>query len=147
MSGETLALAYLSLAKGITYLSFFGLVGAVAVTLAVVPACRRRDTIPSHLVPLIDQRIRGVALVSAVGLACAAGARLYAQTYSVFGLDEPVTIELMWLVATETRWGSQWFPQLQATGFAVAANNRSIPRMGVGNHAAANPGRESPAVL
>ena len=121
MSGETLALAYLSLAKGITYLSFFGLVGAVAVKLAVVPACRRRDTIHSHLVALIDQRIRGAALVSAVGLACAAVARLFAQTYSVFGLDEPVTIELMRLVAMETRWGSQWFPQLQATGFAVAA--------------------------
>ena len=121
MSGETLALAYLSLAKGVTYLGFFGLVGAVAVRLVVLPACYRRGTIAFPLSPCVDQRIRGIAFVSAVLLACAAVARVYAQTYAVFGLDEPVTIELIQLVALETRWGSQWRPQLLATLFAIAA--------------------------
>ena len=121
MSGETLALAYLSLAKGITYLGFFGLVGAVAVQLVAVPACRRTGAIAPPVSPLVDQRIQRVAVVSVVLLACAAVARVYAQTYSVFGLDEPVTLELMQLVALETRWGTQWLPQLEATLFVIAA--------------------------
>lgn len=121
MSGEALALAYLSLAKGITYLGFFGLVGAVAVQLVVVPVARDRGTIAPHLLPLIARRLRQVAVTSVVVLVCAAIARVYAQTYSVFGLDEPVTFELIQLVALETRWGEQWLPQLEATLFVVAA--------------------------
>ena len=121
MSGETMALAYLSLAKGITYLGFFGLVGAVAVRLIVVPICCRRGTIVCPLSRFVDQRLRSVALVAAALLTCAAAARVFAQTYAVFGLDEPVTIELMRLVALETRWGSQWQFQLLATLCAIAA--------------------------
>ena len=120
MSGETLALAYLSVAKGITYLGFFGLVGAVVVRLVVVPTCCRRGTITPDLFVAVDPQIRRLAFVSAVLLACAAAARLYAQTYAVFGLDEPVTIELMKLVAIETRWGARWLPQVLATLFAFA---------------------------
>ncbi len=119
MSGETLALAYLSLAKGVTYLGFFGLVGATTVRLVIVPICCRRGTIASELYPVTDRQIRRFAFGSAVLLVCAAVARLYAQTYAVFGIDEPVTIQLMQLVALETRWGAQWFPQLQATLFAL----------------------------
>ena len=121
MSGETLALAYLSLAKGVTYLGFFGLVGVVAVRLVVVPVCCRRGAVAPALFPVADRQIRRLALGSAALLACAAIARLYAQTYSVFGLDEPVTVELMRRVALETRWGTQWVPQLRATLFAVAS--------------------------
>ena len=120
MSGETLALAYLSLAKGVTYLGFFGLVGAVAVRQFVVPVCCRRGTIAPELLPATNRQIRRLAIGSAVLLTCATGARLYAQTYAVFGLDEPITLELMKLVALETRWGTQWFPQLWATLFAIA---------------------------
>ena len=132
MSGETLALAYLSLAKGVTYLGFFGLVGAVAVRLVIVPVCRRGGAIAPALFPVVDRQIRRLALGSAVLLTCAAIARLYAQTYAVFGLDEPVTIELMWRIALETRWGTQWVPQLRATLFAVAAVVLTMIRPGAG---------------
>ena len=132
MSGETLALASLSLAKGVTYLGFFGLVGAVAVRLVVVPVCCRRGTIGPEVFPAVDRQLCRLALGSAVLLACAAAARLYAQTYSVFGLDERVTIDLMQLVALETRWGTQWFPQLRATLFAIGAVVLLRVRPGVG---------------
>jgi len=132
MSGETLALAYLSLAKGITYLGFFGLVGAVVVRLVVVPICCRRGTIAPALFVAVDRQLRRLAFVSAVLLSCAAAARLYAQTYAVFGLDERVTIELMRLVAIETRWGTRWLPQLWATFFALVAVVWSLVRPGTG---------------
>lgn len=119
MSGETLALAYLSLAKWFTYIGFFGLIGAVAVRLVVVPGSCRRGMIVSELVPTIDRQIYRIALFSAVLLLCAVTARLYAQTYAVFGLDEPITLALLKLVALETRWGAQWFPQLWAVFFAI----------------------------
>ena len=132
MSGEALALAYLSLAKGITYLGFFGLVGTVAVRFVVVPVARDRGTVAPHLLPLIAHRLGQVAVASAIILVSAAVARVFAQTYSVFGLDEPVTLELMQLVALETRWGEQWLPQLVATLCVVAAvaAMRPWPRVG-----------------
>ena len=115
MAGEALAFVYLSAAKGITYLGFLGLVGAVGTHFIVLPLCRRRSPIDLQTTLLISAHVRRAALISAALLICAAGGRVYAQTYSVFGLDEPVTIELMRLVAFETRWGAQWMPQLVAS--------------------------------
>jgi len=49
----------------------------------------------------------------------ATAARLYAQTYASFGLDEAVTGELLRLVAEETRWGGRWM--WQGAAVVVAA--------------------------
>lgn len=47
--------------------------------------------------------------------------RLYAQTYSLFGVEEPVTFEAIRLVVLETRWGTGWMAQiaLAAAGFGL----------------------------
>jgi putative copper export protein len=132
MSGEALVLAYLALAKGLTYLGFFGLVGAVAVRFVVVPVCCRKRAITPALFPVAEREICRLAFGSAALLTCAAVARLYAQTYAVFGLDESVTVELMRSVALETRWGAQWVPQFLATLFADVAVVLIVVRRGAG---------------
>ena len=119
MSGETLALVYLSAAKGITYLAFLGMTGSVGARLVVLPLCRHRD-LDAQTDLLVQVQTRRVVLVSAAVLIVAAGLRLYAQTYSVFGLDERVTFQLMTVVALETRWGTQWVPQFAVSILAAA---------------------------
>ncbi len=114
MDGESFALLLLAGAKWVTYLGLMGLTGAVAVSRLLAPA--------SGVVELrggaVDRRLCLVAAASAVVLALGAAARLYAQTWSVFGLDEPVTLELVRLIGIRSRWGGGWQPQ---AGVAVLA--------------------------
>jgi len=133
MSGETLALVYLSAAKGIAYLGLLGMIGALGARSIVLPLCRRRGALTSQVDLSVSGQIRGTALVSAALLTCAAGARLYAQTYSVFGLDERVTLELIQVVALETRWGGQWMPQFIASILVVVSlvASRFLPGPGL----------------
>lgn len=132
MVGETLAVVLLSAAKLITYWAFFGLVGGLAVQLIIVPLCQRNDTYPRQLLHSVGRRMRFVTVYSAALLVCAAVARLYAQTYSVFGVDESVTLELLRLVALETRWGTQWTPQFQATLVVAVAALLLTARLKIG---------------
>ena len=114
MDGESFALLLLAGAKWVTYLGLMGLTGAVAVGRLLAPSTgvvERRGGV-------VDRRIRLVAAASAVVLVLGAAARLYAQTWSVFGLDEPVTLELVRLVGVESRWANGWQPQ---AGVAVLA--------------------------
>jgi putative copper export protein len=132
MSGETLALVYLSAAKGIAYLGLIGMIGALGARSIVLPLCRRRGALTPQVDLSVSGQIRGTALVSAALLICAAGARVYAQTYSVFGLDERVTLELIQVVALETRWGGQWMPQFIASILVVVSIVASRVLPGVG---------------
>ena len=115
MDGESFALVLLAGAKWVTYLGLMGLTGAVAVGRLLAPATGvvepRRGA--------VDRRLRLVAAVSAVVLVLAAAARLYAQAWSVFGLDEPVTLELVRLIGIESRWAGGWQPQAGAAVLAV----------------------------
>ena len=114
MDGESFALLLLTGAKWVTYIGLMGLTGAVAVARLLAPASgvvERRDGV-------VDRRLRLGAAVSAVVLAFGAAARLYAQTWSVFGLDEPITLELVLLIGIESRWAGGWKPQ---AGVAVLA--------------------------
>ena len=114
MDGESFALVLLAGAKWITYLGLMGLTGALAVSRLLVS--------PTGVVEprgrAVDRRLRLVAAASAVVLVLGAAARLYAQTWSVFGLDEPVTFELVRLIGIESRWAGSWQPQ---AGVAVLA--------------------------
>ncbi len=115
MDGESFALVLLVGAKWVTYLGLMGLTGAVAVSRLLVPS-------PGVVEPrggAVDRRLRLVAAVSAVVLALGAAARLYAQTWSVFGVDEPVTLELVRLIGMESRWAGGWRPQVGAAVLAV----------------------------
>jgi len=127
-----MALVYLAAAKGITYLGFLGLTGAVCAHFMVAILSHHAGARLGPLEEAMGRPVRRVAVTSALLLMGAAACRVYAQTYSVFGLDEPVTLELMQLVAFETRWGTQWLPQLSATVFAVISVGLMllVPAMG-----------------
>ena len=131
MSAETLALIYLSVAKLITYLGFFGLTGAAAVRLLVVPRGRRVG-----LGELAEREVRRragrVAGVGAGLLVAAAVARVYAQTYWAFGMEEPVTGELMRVVAFESRWGDRFMPHLVVTMLGVLGATLVVLRVTAG---------------
>ncbi|MYH27488.1 MAG: hypothetical protein F4137_01210 [Acidobacteria bacterium] len=114
MDGETFALVLLAGAKWITYAGLIGLTGAVAVgplTSSMTGFVQPRDGV-------VERRLGALAAGSAAVLLAGTAARLYAQTWSVFGLDEPVTLELVRVVGIDSRWGGRW--QSQA-GFAVLA--------------------------
>ena len=132
MSGETLSLIYLTLAKWVTYVGVFTLTGACAARLFVVPRTARRFDLGDSTPDVLHERLRVMALVAAVGTVVAAAARLYAQTYSSFGLDEPVTLDLLKVIAFESRWGGRWMPQVWAAGFAMLAASWVViqPRAG-----------------
>ena len=114
MDGESFALLLLTGAKWVTYLGLTGLTGAVAVARLLAPA----SGVVEPRGGAIDRRLRLLAAVSAAILVVGAAARLYAQTWSVFGLDEPITLELVRLIGIESRWAGGWQPQ---AGVAVLA--------------------------
>ena len=132
MAGESLALAYLALAKWVTYLGLLGLTGVCAARLFIIPRCARRLDPDPAAAEILERRLRTIGVTAAALLLAGAAARLYAQTYSVFGLDEPVTLELLRLIALESRWGGRWVPQVvAAAGATVAVGWMTVqPRVG-----------------
>ncbi len=117
MDGESFALVLLAGAKWITYVGSIGLTGAVAMGRLLAPA--------TGVVELggggVERQLRILAAGSAGLCVLAAAARLYAQTWSVFGLDEPVTLELVRVVGIESRWASGWQRQAGVAVLAAAA--------------------------
>ncbi len=61
----------------------------------------------------------GRALAAAAALVVLRVALLWAQAWLLFALDEPVTLELVLLVATRTSWGTGWQCQLAAASVAL----------------------------
>jgi putative copper export protein len=122
MSAESLSLVYLTLAKWTTCLGLFGLVGVCTLRLAVMPRAARREGL-FHISSELTGRLGTIAAGAAVLVGIGAVARLYAQTYSVFGLDEPVTLDLIRVIAVESRWGQRWVPQAGAAGLALLAGS------------------------
>lgn len=118
MSVDTLALVFLSIAKLVTYLGVFGLLGSVVVCLAIVPRAQRTG-LGSEDTQEVLRQVRRVAIVAVCLLVVAAVARIYAQTYSAFGVEEPITAELMSLVVFESRWGEWFRPHLLAIAIAA----------------------------
>jgi putative copper export protein len=92
-----------------------------------------------------SERIAGRAMRAgawaALALVAALAAKLFAQTYSSFGLEEPVTWRLAEILITKTTWGDYWIVQVVAAGamWAGFAAARSFPalRTGVAMAAAA----------
>lgn len=114
MAGDTYALTLLSGAKWLADVAIVWLigVGAYRFVVAVTP--------PGDVRALDIMLIRQAGLALALLVVATAG-RLYAQTYSSFGLDEPITGELVRLVAEQTRWGGRWQMQVAAVALAVPA--------------------------
>lgn len=148
MDDESFALVLLAAAKWITYAGLVGLTGAVAIRRLLDPPAgaaeaagggvdRQGGALPASkaangVAEAVDRRIRAVAAASAAALLAGAAARLYAQTWSVFGLDEPVTPELVRVIAVESRWAAGWRPQAAFAALAAlaAAGWRLRPRAG-----------------
>ena len=127
MDAEVRSLVYLALGKWFTYLGLVGLTGAVCLrqllgSVGIEP--RVYPTVERLLVSLASYA-NGLVIVAVV-------ARLYAQTFSVFGLDEPVTLELLRVVGFESRWGRQWLLHAAVTILAGMATMmvRSRVRLG-----------------
>ncbi len=117
-SGEALGLVWLATATWISDVGLIGLTGAVACRplLALVPP----PTGDAPATGAMERPLVAVAAGCTALLLLGAGARLYAQTWSVFGLDEPVTLELVRIIGVESRWGARWQPQVAlALGAAV----------------------------
>ena len=104
MAGETYALVLLSAAKWLTDLGIVWLVGVSGLRLLARPGGSgfSRDVVD------LEGRLARYAGLALLLLVAATVARLYAQTYASFGLDEPVTGELLRVVSTQTRWGDRW---------------------------------------
>ncbi len=118
MEGESIALVLLAGAKWITYVGLLGLTGAVAVSRLLAPTTAGVEPRGGAAV---EVRLRLLAVGAVATLVLGAAARLYAQTWSVFGLDEPVTLELVRVVGIESRWGGGWRPQAGAVVLAAVA--------------------------
>ena len=114
MHGETYATALLAIAKWTTDVGVLWLTGACVFR----GVSYRWTSFTAFRSDVESQLARQAGLASSL-LVLATLARLYAQTYSSFGLDEPVTSELLWLVAEQTRWGGRWV--VQGTAVILAA--------------------------
>ena len=116
LSGESIALAWLAAATWVSDLGLIGLTGAVACRPLLVAS--RREGGGATRDPTLERRLIAIAAGSAGVMLLGAAARLHAQTWSVFGLDEAVTLDLVRTIAVESRWGARWQPQ---AGLALAA--------------------------
>lgn len=121
------ALSYLAGAKWVAYVGLVGLTGALAVRRLLVPV-----TAVHEETTVLERVLRNVATYSACLVTLSAAARLYAQTYSVFGLEEPITFELIRVVGLDSRWGERWQPQAWLSLLTLAASVSSwwLPSIG-----------------
>ena len=127
MNGETVAFAFGAVGRWLTYLSVVTIVGTAGVAVGIGRTWRvdRSDG-----VVLTERRVLRTAIAAALVLLGVTVWRLYAQAYSVFGLDETVTWEHVRIVAFETAWGRGWMWQLGAAGLATVllASSRHAAR-------------------
>jgi putative copper export protein len=139
MSGDAFADVLLIASRLLWYGGCLGVIGAGAFRLFILPAVpptlaqreRARAAPAAGLAPAMrptlaeGDHVRAAAsagLVAAVVLLAGTLARLYAQAYALFGLDEPVTAGLILEVATDLPpWSRGWTLQLGAAVVSVAA--------------------------
>lgn len=116
MNGETLAFAFGAVGRWLTYLSVVTIVGTAGVAVGIGRTWRvdRSDG-----VVLTERRVLRTAIAAALVLLGVTVWRLYAQAYSVFGLDETVTWEHVRIIVFETAWGRGWLWQAVAAGLAA----------------------------
>jgi putative copper export protein len=92
-----------------------GVIGSSAFRVLILPAAR----LPSQS---LDRATATAGVAGAAILLAGVLARLYAQAYVSFGLEEPLTLELIWIVATDLPpWSSGWLAQLAAAVFSLLA--------------------------
>ena len=107
---------------GVRWVWFVGLVGvagSVAFRLLVLPRTRRRSTeADASLVKPAAHAASAVGIAMATLVLGAAIARLYAQSYSLFGPELAGALE-SWSAVLRTRWGQGWWIHVAAAGTAL----------------------------
>lgn len=115
MTGDTAADALLVVSRLVWYAGLVGVIGASAFRLFI----------SSHRHPgagELDRAAAAPGVAAAVVLLFGVLARLYAQAYASFGLEEPVTAALLVGVATDLPpWSAGWLGQLVAALASLVA--------------------------
>src|SRR5690606_13806548 len=102
-------------ARFLWYAGLLGVIGAGAFHLFVLPSATAQDSGPASAPA-------ATGLTAAILLLAGILARLYAQTYATFGVEEPVTMALLLEVGTALPpWSSGWTLQAGAAVAALAA--------------------------
>ncbi len=115
MSGETLAFASGVIGRWVTYLSIVTIVGTAAVAVGIRGAWRGKGDAGEEQ---IHRRLLRTAIAAALVLTGATLWRLYAQTYSAFGIDESLSWDHVRIVVFQTAWGHGWLWQAVAAALA-----------------------------
>lgn len=114
MSGDALADVLLVASRLLWYAGCLGVIGACAFRLLVSPAS-------DHQASQLNRAAATAGVTAAAVLLAGLAARLYAQAYVSFGVEEPITTRLLLEVATELPpWSTGWMLQL-AAGMSSAA--------------------------
>jgi putative copper export protein len=129
MNPETLAFVYGAVGRWVGYLAVVAIVGATGFAIAIRPASRKG---PDDHDVATESRILRLALISALILLGTTAWRLYAQAYSIFGIEEALTWEHVRIVVFDTAWGGGWLWQFSAALLAAVATAGSlrVPRAG-----------------
>jgi putative copper export protein len=115
MSGDTVADALLIASRLLWYAGFLGVIGTSAFRMLVSRAA-------GLAAADLDRAAATTGVVAAAVLLGGVFARLYAQAYVSFGLEEPVTAALLLDVATALPpWSTGWMQQVAAGTISVAA--------------------------
>ncbi len=124
MSPETLAQWGLVGSRFVTSVAAFGCAGALVLLFLIYG----RTAGLSVLV----HAVRRIGLTASIGLLVASLLRLLAQSYSIFGVDEGLTVELVGIVAFDTAWGQGWLAQVGVIALMIAgwALQRPAPVVG-----------------
>lgn len=115
MSGDVLVEALPLASRLIWYAGCLGVIGASAFRLFVSRGAHRATA-------ELDRAAASAGLVAAAVLLSGAVARLHAQTYASFGLEEPITPTLLFEVATALPpWSTGWMGQFASAAISLAA--------------------------
>lgn len=115
MSGDVLADVLLVASRLVWYAGIVGVIGACAFRLL-------RSRLQGPHLPDADGTTAAAGVIAAAVLLAGVLARLYAQAYVSFGLEEPLTPSLLWLVASDLPpWSTGWQLQLAASVAALGA--------------------------
>lgn len=118
MGSETLAFVYGAICRWLTYLSVVTIVGTAVVAVGIRGAWRRKGDTGAEQT---ERRLLRTAIAAAVVLLGATSWRLYAQSYSAFGIEESLTWDHVRIVVFRTVWGHGWLWQAVAAVLAAVA--------------------------
>ena len=114
-----IAFVYGAAGRWIAYGAILSMLGAIVFRFVVLHRVRKIATGNVDWIDDTASRAARVGLVAAVAAIAATGWRLYAQAYSIFGVDEGVTLEGVRIVVGQTQWGTGWMLQTAAATLAM----------------------------